>query len=430
MFPKQKDLLLDNENNSNGTVITRDTSLKRRSITTPSRRRRIIYDVTRYTAKCYLQDGLERYIVARNASTSIQSLVRRHIAQTRFHSLLQCLIEASTKIQRQFRSYLARRILYQVLKSKDTQKRNRAATTITSHYRKLRAINAVRCLKLEQAKHSEAHRLASRVQSFIRGAIARKRVEEMRLVQLHKECGAIVIQSFVRTIFARHTYIKSRYREKMEPRVTLIQRVFRGHLAVLQHKKLLQSTVFVQNWWRHCLRYPRSTIRAEIEDIQSVSSNCPRSVTSYEDSETCSQEDQHLFLSTNKSEPDVSISHILDTGHLSESGEYVDSVNPVSNRDSDEITAEIQHDYQSIHLDLLETKNAIVIQRFIRNYLEKARLILLHKVVKDSIDHAIDHIANQRWQQVLYSCATKINAGARGYLSRKSVSKIICFTWA
>ena len=80
-------------------------SPRRRLIATPSRRRRIIYETARSTANLYVQHGIDKHIQEKGASTTIQSFIRRHVAERRFQTLLQRRNDASTIIQYRFRGF-------------------------------------------------------------------------------------------------------------------------------------------------------------------------------------------------------------------------------------------------------------------------------------------------------------------------------------
>ena len=390
-------------------------SPRRRLIATPSRRRRIIYETARSTANLYVQHGIDKHIQEKGASTTIQSFIRRHVAERRFQTLLQRRNDASTIIQYRFRSQQAKQLAYLRIKRNQLQKEIQAATIITSFFRKTNSFHLVQSLRLEKAHTAEINRMATRAQRFLRGALARRKVEEMHMIQLHMECAAIVIQSFLRTVLAKHTYIFSRYREQVEPSVHLIQRAVRGHLAISHRRKLLYSTMRLQGWWRKIVLRSKPTVVVEVE-------KCPlsNSINSFDFSETCLEE--KTYSKATETHPDL---HLIDTSceSSSESEASVNSLNHVSSSGFDDTFGETKSDDESINLEPLHTHNVIIIQRAIRHYFHKNRLFQAHQLVNNFVDHAIDRIANHRWEQLLASAAIKIQALVRGYLGRTIVSK-------
>lgn len=394
---------------------------RRRSITTPSRRRRIIYETARHIVKLHLQNGLDDNIRQQRASTSIQSCIRRYLDQSRFELIIRRRHYCVTRIQAQERTRQAK-VDYlctcRILKQKNAvQKQEMAATVISALIRRHIAAQYVKLLRAENQYEEKITSMATHVQRFIRGAQARNKVEEMRLVHLHKECAAIVIQSFVRTIFTKYTYISSRYQHKIEPSVYLIQRAFRKHLAVQYHEKRLVSSIRLQSWWRMiAVLLAKSTFHVERDN---ASSDKSISLISPDLLDIDSEDDKTRIREKEIRSNLDSLGESFSTHSL----ESEASVN-IQDRESDGKLIQAPQmtivDVQLMKLEAFRMENAArIIQSFASNFLIRKRYLQANYLVNRFVDHSIDRITKKKIDEIRTTSASKIQSLFRGNLGRQ-----------
>ena len=374
---------------------------RRRSIATPSRRRRIIYETARRIAKQYLQQGVQNHI-----DNEIENENRKY---------------AAVRIQMLVRLYQSQKEFLRILHVKKTEdERIRAGTVLTNFSRKISAVRTVKCLRLQKQLQAEENRAAIKIQTFIRCELARRQLDELKLVRLHMDCAAIVIQSFVRSVFTKYTYISSRYRQQIEPSIYLVQRAYRTHLAVLRRRKMIRSSVILQSWWREMMMLSKLVI-----DDTSLIEDAKDSVHSLDSSPIVVEpifepEVEEMHISENES---VVSLHTETASMLS----YTESDTSISTQEG-EVTQESsdssdsETDIQILAATL--SNSAIMIQRCFKAHFRRKTLCEASAIVANITLEAIERVAEEKWKETCVAAATKLQAMVRSFLGRKYVSKI------
>lgn len=401
-----------------GSVII--ASSKRRSITTPSRRRRIIFETARSITHLYIEKSLHKHIQEVDASIILQTYVRGHAARNEFQSILKLRDEACIRIQSQVRSQQAIKTFKVLLNDNLSYEQSHAATTIAAVFRRKKAIDLAQRRSLEKARKAEMNAMVIKAQTFLRGALARKKVEEMRLLELHMECAAIVIQSFVRTVFTKHTYVSTRYREHVEPSVILVQRALRRYQAISRRRTLMQSVVRLQIWWRDIVVHLKTAAVFNVKNFSSICSSSIHSINSAKTPELDQEETQRLLSPETKPEE-----QILETfgAFSSEFETPTTSSVDISSIQSDDTCVVIEPDEESLHSEKNETQNAAIIQQAFRTFYQRKKMAFLaQQTANDSINLATELVLDYRWDLLIFAAATKVQALVRGYSDRRKVS--------
>ncbi len=196
-----------------------------RRISTPSRRRRIIYESAQRLAHEYITDATYKVQLQNEASQLIQNVWKTYKEQSRFY-------DAVESIHGLYKISIAKQELYH----RRSQRRNSASTTISNF--------------LRRSNDSLQTASAIVIQKYWRGAIARVVAQESKLTLLEMECSAIVIQSFIRTYLARAVFERRHY----SPSASVIQRKFRSYLGrkqITRRKLMHESCRKLQGWWRN-----------------------------------------------------------------------------------------------------------------------------------------------------------------------------------
>lgn len=207
--------------------------------TTPSRRRRIIYESARRLTREYLSNAIYNIESSTKAARLIQ-----HVWRTYVHRIQRQ--DAVNQIHRFYK-------IAQAKKERCTrrkQKQHRASAVIANF-----------CRRRHEFYLSTS---AILIQKSWRGAIARMIAQEAKLTLLELECSAIVIQSFVRTYIARKAFERRHY----PPCALLIQRKFRLYLSRKRRKQKMlvnECSRILQHWWRNMMIVIRMLKFAEEE---------------------------------------------------------------------------------------------------------------------------------------------------------------------
>ena len=213
-------------------VSTFNKSLPR--TTTPSRRRRIIYETARRITRQYLNDAFHSVHCKTNASLLIQFQWRRYQ-----HSLHLRYQNAIGSIRGLYFIYQAKKQLNQRRIAYIQKQEDGASTIISLFFQKRRA---------EKAYKDSSIAAVVMIQSHWRGTMARNIAQEFKLSLLEMECSAIVIQSSVRSYLAKVAFAR-RY---FAPCALLIQRQYRLHLLrrKKREKMMVEAAICTQLWWR------------------------------------------------------------------------------------------------------------------------------------------------------------------------------------
>ena len=239
--------------------------------TTPSRRRRIIYESARRLTREYISHAIYNLETFTKASRHIQHEWRLFQERSR-------LQHAVSQIQRLFKIIQAKN---EVVRRK-VQKHHYASIVITGFFRRRYQLHLSTS--------------AIMIQKYWRGATARMLAQEATLRLLEIECSAIVIQSFVRSYIARVAFERRYYPSS----ATLIQRHYRVHLA----RKLARRQVLIngcctslQCWWRNMmviirlLRFAEEENRLRSLALQQISDE---DMNFWGDSESIASEDEDM----------------------------------------------------------------------------------------------------------------------------------------
>jgi len=408
-------------------VVPAAASSSRRSISTPSRRRRIIYETARRFTKQYLHHGFELHIESTAAAVNIQKELRRYLCRTRFCALLLKRALYATCIQQQIRIYEAKK---EVTRLYHLKKVNDAATVIAKVSRKASSVRQVQFLRSER----QCQRAAITIQTYSRRSLAKMLVDAMAMEQLQIECAAIVIQTFVRTIIAKFTYISRRFREQVEPNVLAIQRIYRVHREVKHRRKLINSSQKVQTWWRATQAKRAHLRQVSIVNTDECSVNSDIFTASVPSSSHTSADESVYSLDPSDSDQESSVQSCrpacIDASYSSSSSIEIETIidgegqeSDINDSDSDQRL----HDAEQLYLKSLQT-SAIKLQRYIRRYLHQQRQLVAAQVVNIILENALNLATKRSWQQLRLISANRIQAAIRGFLGRQLVSNHFVFT--
>ena len=368
--------------------------------TTPSRRRRIIYESARRLTREYISHAIYNLETFTNASRVIQHEWRLFQERSRLH-------HAVSQIQRLFKIIQAKNEVGR----RKVQKHHRASIVITGFFRRRYQFHLTTS--------------AIMIQKYWRGAIARMLAQEAKLTLLEMECSAIVIQSFVRSYIARVAFERRYY----PPSAILIQRYYRVYLAKKKAKRQVlmnRCRKTLQSWWRNMmifirlLRYAeeenrlRSLARQQISDENMNLLSDSESIAS-EDQNVNNEETECVIPSDDENSQPVSIdsqenlddevqSTLSSITTITESNgddEYQcenddSSVTTVKSIQSSSTTDDINEEIKrAMELERRRNQSALILQNQIRMFLIKRRKKKLMQSLKEKM--AAKTLSNKLW---------------------------------
>ena len=410
------------------------TIASRRSIATPSRQRRIVYDTARRLSKYYLEHGLEKYLKSLEGALKVQTSYRRFSCVQIYRRTLALREQSAISIQCFRRCYIAKKLVS--IQS--------AAVHVLSNFSKRILAAKKRKLLLEKKKEEKRFMKAViTVQKHIRSTLARIVVEALAMEQLDRECAATVIQTFVRTAFAKQRYLAAKYQRFVEPRVVMIQKQYRSFRALKLRVERLRGVRRIQGWWRR--EKQRITSRKDLqeeedmEEIRSVVSTTSTIITDFqaEDIDTQVIDDAIDVSSTTISlEEENEVDSIESGSHSSNSSISSQSVDTIKSVEDKQHNSVFQADSEILKV---VTKNvnwkyerhlrAIIIQRLVRKWhLNRVQLMIL-SILESTMHEAMIKVEIKQEEQRQRLAAIKIQVIYRTYIEMKRVSilsSILC----
>lgn len=414
------------------------TIASRRSIATPSRQRRIVYDTARRLSKYYLEHGLEKYLKSQESALKVQTSYRRFSSVQIYRRTLALREQSAISIQCFRRCYIAKKLV-SILHAE----RQSAAVHVLSNFSKRILAAKKRKLLLEKKKEEKRFMKAViTVQKHIRSTLARIVVEALAMEQLDRECAATIIQTFVRTAFAKQRYLAAKYQRFVEPRVVMIQKQYRSFRALKLRVERLRRVRRIQGWWRR--EKQRITSRKDLqekedmEEIRSVVSTTSTIITEFQAEDIDTQViDEAIDVSstTINLEKENEVDSIESGSHSSNSSISSQSVDTI------ESVEDKQHSVFQADSEILKvvTKNvnwkyerhlrAIIIQRLVRKWhLNRVQLMIL-SILESTMHEAMIKVEIKQEEQRQRLAAIKIQAIYRTYIEMKRVSilsSILC----
>ena len=415
------------------------TIASRRSIATPSRQRRIVYDTARRLSKYYLEHGLEKYLKSQKAALKVQASYRRFSCVQIYRRTLALREQSAISIQCFRRCYIAKKLV-SILHAE----RQSAAVHVLSNFSKQILVAKKRKLLLEKKKEEKRFMKAViTVQKHIRSTLARIVVEALAMEQLDRECAATIIQTFVRTAFAKQRYLAAKYQRFIEPRVVMIQKQYRSFRALKLRVERLRGVRRIQGWWRR--EKQRITSRKDLqeeedmEEIRSVVSTTSTIITEFqaEDIDTQVIDDAIDVSSTTINlEEENEVDSIESGSHSSNSSISSQSVDTIKSVEDKQHNSVFQADSEILKV---VTKNvnwkyerhlrAIIIQRLVRKWHLKRVQLMILSILESTMHEAMIKVEIKQEGQRQRLAAIKIQAIYRTYIEMKRVSilsSILC----
>jgi len=223
------------------------------SWTTPSRRRRIIYETAKKWTKNVIECGTQSAIThKRNMECVcvIEKCCLRYLFQKRLNARSVVRREnAALQLQGIFRKMRARVLLRIARENRCRMKEmDYASTVICASVRRKLVEMMLSSVKKEKLKRDrDESKAAMYIQRLLRVSIARWKVGKLRDDKQHQTDAVIVIQGFCRGIMAKTLMRTLRARVLM---AAIIQRHIRGVITRRRCKLYLPSAILIQRWWR------------------------------------------------------------------------------------------------------------------------------------------------------------------------------------
>ncbi|GFH43666.1 predicted protein [Chaetoceros tenuissimus] len=407
------------------------TIASRRSIATPSRQRRIVYDTARRLSKYYLEYGLDKYLKSQDAAIKVQASYRRFSCVQKYRRTLALREQSAISIQCCRRCYIAKKHV-SILHAK----RQDAAAHVLSNFSK--RVLAAKKQKLLLEKKKEEKRFMKAVitvQKHIRSTLARIVVEALAMEQLDRECAATIIQTFVRTAFAKQKYLAEKYQRFVEPRVVIIQKQYRSFRALKLKVERMNGVERIQCWWRR--EKQRTTSgknvqeKEDVEETKSVVSTSSTIIPEFEAEDI----DTHIIDATDVSSTTINLEEENEADSI-QSGSH-SSNSSISSQSADTNKCVEDHQFSVFQADSeilkVVAKNvnwkyerhlrAIIIQRLVRKWqLKRVQLMILF-ILESNMHEAIIKVEIKREEQRQIFAAIKIQTIYRRYIEMKRSDK-------